>query len=67
MIKKVTAPPKKTRSIKKDTGGLPKFLRNVVPDSIDLRDRPYIPSIKVVPAELLVPSVNIPVPVIRGN
>lgn len=61
MIKKVTVPPNRSKSIKKDTGGLPKFLRNVVPDSIDLRDRPYIPSIKIVPAELLVPSVNIPV------
>jgi len=61
MIKKATALPKKSRSNKQDTADLPKFLRNVVPDSIDLRDRPYLPSIKVVPAELLAPSVNIPV------
>ncbi len=35
--------------------------RNVVPDSIDLRDRPYIPSVTVIPAEVLAPKVDIPV------
>jgi hypothetical protein len=39
----------------------PKFLRNVVPDSIDLRDRPYIPSIQVIPTEVLAPKVKIPI------
>ena len=36
-------------------------MHNVVPDSIDLRDRPYIPSVMVIPAEVLAPKVNIPV------
>jgi hypothetical protein len=34
---------------------------NVVPDSIDLRDRPYQPSVMLIPAEMLVPSIDIPV------
>jgi hypothetical protein len=35
--------------------------RNVVPDSIDLRDRPYQPSVMLIPAEMLAPSIQIPV------
>jgi hypothetical protein len=35
--------------------------RNVVPDSIDLRDRPYMPSVMMIPAEMLAPGVDIPV------
>jgi hypothetical protein len=61
MIKKKATQPKKTQPSKKGTGGLPRFLHNVVPDSVDLRDRPYLPSITVIPAEQLEPSVNIPV------
>ena len=38
-----------------------KRVRNVVPDSIDLRDRPYIPSIMVIPAEVLSPEDRLPV------
>src|SRR5689334_2551436 len=38
-----------------------KRLRNVVPDSIDLRDRPYMPSVTVIPAEMLAPDIDIPV------
>ena len=38
-----------------------KRLRNVVPDSIDLRDRPYMPSVTVVPTEMLAPDIDIPV------
>ena len=39
----------------------PKLRRNVVPDSIDLRDRIYMPSVTVVPAEMLAPKISIPV------
>jgi hypothetical protein len=53
--------PPSAAKIAKANNALPKFLRNVVPDSIDLRDRPYIPSIRVIPAEVLEPTVNIPV------
>ncbi len=38
-----------------------KRTRNVVPDSVDLRDRPYLPSVTVVPVEMLAPDTNIPV------
>jgi hypothetical protein len=34
---------------------------NVVPDALDLRDRPYMPSVMLIPAEMLTPTVNIPV------
>lgn len=34
---------------------------NVVPDALDLRDRPYMPSVMMIPAEVLSPAVNIPV------
>jgi len=37
------------------------FVRKVIPDSVDLRDRPYVPSITVIPAEIFAPKVNIPV------
>jgi hypothetical protein len=60
-VKKKTTPSKSVKSAKKQKAALPKFLRNVVPDSIDLRDRPYIPSIMVIPAEVLAPKVKIPV------
>ena len=35
--------------------------KNVVPDSIDLRDRAYSPSVTRVPSEMLAPEVDIPV------
>ena len=38
-----------------------KLKRNVVPDSIDLRDRIYMPSVTVVPAEMLNPNEQIPI------
>jgi len=38
---------------------LPKM--NVVPDAIDLRDRPYMPSVMMIPAEMLTPTIDIPV------
>ncbi len=43
--------------------GSPKPIRKktVVPDSIDLRDRVYAPSLTVIPAEVLAPEVDIPV------
>lgn len=53
--------PSKRLAPSKRSGALPKFLRNVVPDSIDLRDRPYIPSIRIIPAEVFAPKVSIPV------
>jgi hypothetical protein len=43
------APPKKERK------------KNVVADSIDLRDRPYMPSVTVVPAARIPPPLYIPV------
>src|SRR5690348_12623357 len=38
-----------------------KRLTKVVPDSVDLRDRPYTPAVQIVPATELYPSVTIPV------
>lgn len=35
--------------------------RNVVPDSIDLRDRPYMPPVGLIPAEELIPTGKLPV------
>jgi hypothetical protein len=35
--------------------------RNVVPDRLDLRDRPYMPPVSVVPAQALEPAMDIPV------
>src|SRR6266850_2455944 len=61
MVKKKDAQLQGVKSAKQKTSPLPKFLRSVVPDSIDLRDRPYIPSIKIIPAEVLAPAVTIPV------
>lgn len=62
MAKKKTSPAKKSQKQSKGSGdGLPGFLRNVVPDSIDLRDRPYLPAVRVIPAELLLPAAKIPV------
>jgi hypothetical protein len=60
MPKRTSKSGKKQTSKKRSTV-LPKFVRNVVPDSVDLRDRPYIPSVRVIPAELLLPAVAIPV------
>lgn len=61
MAKKKVTPSKRVTSVKRRNSALPKFLRNVVPDSIDLRDRPYIPSVKIIPAEVFAPRVSIPV------
>jgi len=55
--------PKKIKTVpvaKKDSV-FSKLKRNVVPDSIDLRDRIYMPSVTVVPAEMLAPKLDIPV------
>lgn len=35
--------------------------RNVIPDKIDLRDRPYMPPVAVIPNALLAPKTDIPV------
>ena len=35
--------------------------RNVVPDRIDLRDRPYLPTIAVIPGAALEPGTDLPV------
>lgn len=39
----------------------PAHKKNVVPDSVDLRDRIYNPSVTLVPSEMLAPAVDIPV------
>jgi hypothetical protein len=51
--------PAKKATKKDPRSGWPKT--NVVPDSVDLRDRPYQPSVMLIPAEMLAPSINIPV------
>ena len=57
MIMKQT---KKNPGIKKSTSTIiPK--RNVVPDRIDLRDRPYLPPVAVVPGPTLEPKHHLPV------
>lgn len=65
MSTKKKSTPKKSATLKNVTAAAkkapPKYLRNVVPDSIDLRDRPYIPSIQVIPSEVLAPRVKIPI------
>jgi hypothetical protein len=61
MAKKNDGQSKRVRSVKRKARALPTFLRNVVPDSIDLRDRPYIPSIKIIPAEVFAPKVDTPI------
>lgn len=43
---------------KKSTSSLK---RNVVPDRIDLRDRPYLPTVAVIPGATLEPEADIPV------
>lgn len=40
---------------------LPGIARNVVPDRLDLRDRPYMPSVAVIPGQTLEPKFEIPV------
>ncbi len=50
---------KSVKKAAKPKAVLPKM--NVVPDSIDLRDRPYMPSVDLIPAEELAPPIEIPV------
>lgn len=59
--KKNKTAPKKKLTTKKQLTSAWKPIRNVVPDSIDLRDRPYIPSIMMIPAEVLAPKDELPV------
>lgn len=59
--KQRSAPNRKRVSNKRSSSPKWKFSRNVVPDSIDLRDRPYIPSVMVIPAEVLSPEIDIPI------
>jgi hypothetical protein len=40
---------------------LPKFVRNAVPDKLDLRDRPYMPPVAVIPGQTLAAPMDIPV------
>jgi hypothetical protein len=40
---------------------LPGFVRNVVPDRLDLRDRPYLPPVAVIPGRELGPWMALPV------
>jgi len=37
------------------------FVRNVVPDRLDLRDRAYLPPVSVIPGQTLAPRLDIPV------
>ena len=39
----------------------PGIVRNVVPDRLDLRDRPYMPPVAVIPGQELKPKFDIPV------
>ena len=41
--------------------GLPTIVRNVVPDRLDLRDRPYTPPVAVIPGQELLPRIDVPV------
>ncbi len=43
------------------SGGAQKLVRNVVPDRLDLRDRPYAPAVAVVPPPVLEPKFDVPV------
>jgi hypothetical protein len=40
---------------------LPRFVRNVVPDRLDLRDRTYMPPVAVIPGQQLRPRIAVPV------
>ncbi len=57
------APTKATKTPSKTAAAAPKKERkkNVVADSIDLRDRPYMPSVTVIPAASIPPPLYIPV------
>jgi hypothetical protein len=61
MGKKKAVPTTNARSTKQTLGGLPFFVRSIVPDSVDLRGRLSIPSIKVRPDEEFMFDVNVPV------
>jgi hypothetical protein len=50
--KQIHDPTTKTKPVRK---------KNVVPDSIDLRDRLYAPSVTLVPSDVVAPDVDIPV------
>jgi hypothetical protein len=49
------------RGIGKSPGRLRRIVRNVVPDRLDLRDRPYMPPVAVIPGQELPPRMEIPV------
>ncbi|MDE1178696.1 MAG: C1 family peptidase [Edaphobacter sp.] len=57
--KRLTARAKKPTAKPAADRPLPKT--NVVPDAIDLRDRPYMPSVMLIPAQMLLPRLKIPV------
>jgi hypothetical protein len=40
---------------------IPGIKRNVVPDRLDLRDRPYLPPVAVIPGQELAPRIDLPV------
>ncbi|RZU41781.1 C1 family peptidase [Edaphobacter modestus] len=61
LSKKKSASKKTAKKATKKTAVRKWPKRNVVPDSIDLRDRAYQPSVMLIPAEVLAPSINIPV------
>jgi len=39
----------------------PKIVRNVIPDRLDLRDRPYMPSVALIPGQTFKPKYKLPV------
>jgi hypothetical protein len=49
------------RKIDKRTRGHSGIVRNVVPDSLDLRDRAYMPPVSVIPGQEFAPRTDIPV------
>src|SRR5512139_3216183 len=40
---------------------MPAFVRNVVPDRLDLRDRPYLPAVQTIPSQMMKPRYKLPV------
>src|SRR5262249_6175519 len=61
MAKKNGGQAKRGKSVKRKASAFPKFIRNVVPDGIAFRNRLYIPSLKIIPAEVFAPKIGIPV------
>ena len=50
-----------TKTTSVQSAGLSGIVRSVVPDQLDLRDRPYMPPVGVIPEHTLEPKTRIPV------